>query len=225
MRGIAFVGGEAPAPEVLRKIAVGADLLVAADSGLIACEDAGLRPDWIVGDMDSLNNPGRLEKYPPDRVLQYPCDKDFTDTELALALLREKGCDEIWIAGGGGGRLDHLFAIRALFEREQGPDRWFPGNAEIRCLKEGRFLEAVLPPESIVSVFPLGRGSSETEWEAESSGLKWPLNGLAWKAGGFGVSNVAQEGPIKIRSIRGRFMVILPTIFGGGEEGRNQCQQ
>ena len=223
MRGLVFTGGESPAPEILRKIAAGADLLVAADSGLIICEEAGLRPDWILGDMDSLesaasrDHPGRLEKYPPDRVRRYPCDKDFTDTELALALLQEKRCDEIWIAGGGGGRLDHLFAVRALFEREQSPDRWFPGNGasegscEIRCLKEGRVLEAALPPESIVSVFPLRHDG----WEAESSGLKWPLNGVVWESGGFGVSNVAVEGPIEIRSVRGRFMVIMPTVFEG----------
>ena len=210
MRGIAFIGGEGPKPEALREIAQGADLLVAVDSGLVACENAGLRPDWIVGDMDSLDNPVRLEKYPPDRIRRFPPDKDFTDTELALALFREKGCDEIWLAGGGGGRLDHLFAIRSLFERDESPDRWFPGIEEIRCLKEGKVLSAALPPGSLVSVFPVGREG----WEAESTGLKWPLRGLVWERGGFGVSNLASAGPFEIRSIRGRFMVLTPMFFG-----------
>jgi len=208
-----FIGGEGPGPEVLRKIARDADLLVAADSGLAACEDAGLRPDWVLGDMDSLDDPGRLEKYPPQMVRRFPPEKDFTDTELALALLEEKGCDEIWIAGGGGGRLDHLFAIRSLFERERPPDRWFPGNEEIRCLFERRSLNAVLPPGSIVSVFPLGRES----WKAESSGLKWPLDDQSWNAGSFGVSNIVTSGAIEIRSVRGRFMVIMPMNFDGGK--------
>ena len=216
LRGIAFIGGESPCPEALRKIAEGADILAAADSGLVACEGAGLRPDWVLGDMDSLDDPGRLEKYSPERVRRYPCDKDFTDTELALALLEENGCDEIWLAGGGGGRTDHLFAIRSLFERNDPPDRWFPGSGaseggeEIRCLKEGKILSTTLPPESLVSVFPLGAGP----WEAESSGLKWPLNGLSWERGFFGVSNVALNGPFEIRSFRGRFMVIMPMVFG-----------
>jgi len=204
LRGIVITGGEGPGSETLREIASGADLLVAADSGLAAAEEAGLCPDWVLGDMDSLDDEARLGKYPPGRVIRYPPEKDFADTELALALLVEKGCDEIWLAGGGGGRTDHLFAIRSLFERDGPPDRWFTANEEIRCLREGRALEAALTPGSLVSVFPLGSGP----WAAESVGLKWPLGGLSWERGGFGLSNVAVEGPFRIRSVQGRFMVI-----------------
>ena len=209
MRGIAVIGGESPAPEALRIIAAEADLLAAADSGLIACEDAGLKPDWVVGDMDSLDKLSRLDKYPPRRVMRFPCDKDYTDTELALALLREKGCSEIWIAGGGGGRLDHLFGLRALFEMEEGPDRWFPGNEEILCIKEGWGLKAEVPAGSIISVFPLGK----KECAAGSRGLKWPLDNVIWKCGYSGVSNVATEGSFEISSIKGHFMVIMPIIL------------
>ena len=209
MRGVAFIGGESPPPEALRKIALGAELLAAADSGLIAAEEAGIKPGWVLGDMDSLDDPRRLEKYPPERVRRFSHDKDFTDTELVLTLLREEGCGEIWIAGGGGGRIDHLFAIRSLFEREEPPDRWYPGHEEIRCLREGKVLDAALPTGSLVSVFPLGREG----WEAESSGLKWPLDGLSWSGGSFGMSNIAPDGIIKIRAVRGRFMVIMPMVF------------
>jgi len=221
LRGIVFAGGEGPSPEALREIARGADVLAAADSGLIIMEEAGLRPHWIVGDMDSLacetsracgtnrSDPDRLDKYPVEIILRFPMDKDLTDTELALNLLKEKGCTEIWIAGGGGGRIDHLFAIRDLFEREECPDRWFPGKEEVRCLKAGEFLNKTLPEASLVSVFPVGEGP----WQAESSGLKWPLAGLAWKKGNFGLSNVASGGSFEIRSVRGRFLVVMPIYF------------
>ena len=217
MRGVIFIGGNSPEPGALREIARGADLLVAADSGLVAAEEAGFRPDWVLGDMDSLaslDDLSRLDKYPPDRVRRFPPDKDFTDTELALDLLWEKGCDEIWLSGGGGGRMDHLFAIRALFEREKCPDRWFPGSDEIRCVKEGMVMAAALPPGSLVSVFPLGERCAlgEARYEAESTGLKWPLAGLCWGTGSFGMSNVAEQGTFEIRSIRGRFMVLMPMV-------------
>ena len=209
MLGIAFIGGEGPPPETIKEIARGADLLVAADCGLIACEGAGLAPDWIVGDMDSVAGeagparPPRLEKYPPERVIRYPCDKDHTDTELAINLLREKGCGEIWLSGGGGGRTDHLFALLSLFERENSPDRWYTANEEIRFLGEGRAINTL--SKSYISVFPLGSGP----WEAKSRGLKWPLDGLAWERGGFGLSNLAEDGHFELRSLRGRFMVII----------------
>ena len=158
MRGLAIIGGEGPGPEVLKIIALDADILAAADSGLVAAEEAGLKVHWVLGDMDSLDDPLRLDKYPPEQVLRFPPDKDFTDTELAFNLLREKGCGEIRIAGGGGGRTDHLFAVRSLFERENPPRIWYTANEEICCLTEETPLEKHLPKESLVSVFPLGSG-------------------------------------------------------------------
>ena len=205
MRGIAITGGEGPENEALKRLAEQADLVVAADSGLAACEGAGVVPDWVVGDMDSLDDKKRLEKYPAERVIRHRSDKDFSDTELALSLLWEKGCGEAWLAGGGGGRTDHLLAIRSLFERERMPDRWFTAGEEIRCLKEGQNLSADAPIGGMVSVFPMGAGP----WQAESSGLKWPLNGVAWESGGFSLSNVAEKTPFELRSIKGDFLLIV----------------
>lgn len=210
LRGVVFAGGNCPDAVFLKKIAGAAEILAAADSGLSVMEEAGLTPHWIVGDMDSLDDPARLEKYPSGAVLRFPAEKDLTDTELALNLLKEKGCDEVWISGGGGGRIDHIFAIRALFDRENCPDRWFPGNEEVRCLKSGGRFNAELPRGSRVSVFPVGA----QPWQAESSGLKWPLSGLAWENGGLGLSNAAPDGSFEIRSVCGRFLVVMPLFFG-----------
>jgi len=210
VRGIAVIGGECPDAETLRKIARAADVLVAADSGLVACENAGLVPDWIVGDMDSLDDERRLEKYPADRILRSPVAKDFTDTELALNLLKEQGCGEVWLAGGGGGRIDHLLAIRSIFERDNPPEHWFPGGVEIRCLMEGGIFRATLAVGSIVSVFPLG----DAPWQAESSSLKWQLDGIGWDRGSAYISNIAVSPEVEIRAARGRFMVITPVSIG-----------
>jgi len=208
LTGIAITGGEGPIGAALKKIADLTDVVVAADSGLAACEEAGVAPDWIVGDMDSLDDTKRLEKYPSEIVIRYPGDKDYSDTELALSLLWEKGCDEVWLAGGGGGRTDHLLAIYFLFEREKAPDRWYTGCEEIFRLKEGqtRCVESVAG--RVVSVFPLGSGP----WQAESSGLKWPLNGVAWQSGGFSLSNVAEEATFTLRSIKGKFLLIMSKV-------------
>ncbi|MDR3115633.1 MAG: thiamine diphosphokinase [Treponema sp.] len=205
---MAFIGGTGPGPEQCRALAKKADILVAADSGLILAEQAGVRPDWIVGDMDSLDDPLRLEGYPPERILRYPQDKDFTDTELALSLLREKGCDETWLIGGGSGRLDHLLAIRALFERKPRPQRWFTGGEDIYCLNSQEQLTLNLQPGRVLSIFPLGSGP----WETGSRGLKWPLDGLPWDRGFFGLGNVFLEARASLWAEKGRFLVILPRL-------------
>jgi thiamine pyrophosphokinase len=212
VRGIGFIGGEGPGAKLSAALAGEADLIAAADSGLMAAEAAGLRPDWIVGDMDSLDEPRRLDRYPPDRVFRGCRDKDETDTELLLSLLWEKGCDEVWLLGGGGGRMDHLLAIQTLFEREKSPDRWITAGEDVRLVREGLSLSigpeppGALPPGRLVSVFPLGTGP----WEAESRGLKWPLAGLPWKRGFFGLSNLAPGGGFEIRALGGFFLVIMP---------------
>jgi thiamine pyrophosphokinase len=152
--------------------------------------------------MDSLGDLSLLDKYPPERVLRYPADKDFTDTELALNLLFEKGCAEVTLAGGGGGRLDHTLAIAALFEREDAPSRWFTAHEEIVLVK-GAFRQRACAG-NIVSVFPIGAGP----WKAASVGLKWPLDAVRWRRGYSGVSNVAVADSIAVTALAGRFLLI-----------------
>jgi len=214
--GIIFTGGEGPEPQTLKALlgsfADGEALIVAADSGLALAEAAGIRPDWIVGDMDSLDNNSRLSPYPKERVIRYPVDKDYTDTEIALALLWEKGCQDAWIAGGGGGRLAHIFGIRDLFERRRYPCRWLTANEDIYCADGGdarnNCLRLALKPGGLVSVFPLGSGP----WKAHSKGLKWELDNVHWERGLFGLSNVALIDEIEISVKQGRFMVIEEAV-------------
>jgi len=206
--GIVFTGGESPPSAVIRRLLEGREIFaVAADSGLIVAEESGIKPALVIGDMDSLEG-SRLSAYPPQSVMRYKHDKDYTDTELALQEVIKKGCDEIWIIGGGGGRIDHLFAIRSLFERAVFPRRWITDNADIFCLDADTVNEISrrIAVNACVSVFPLGSGS----WKAKSKGLKWPLDGLGWDRGFFGLSNVATDGDFSIKAEAGRFMVITP---------------
>jgi thiamine pyrophosphokinase len=205
--GIVFSGGESPPTEIIKK-AVGKKcaFVVAADSGLDAAEKCGIEPDCIIGDMDSVEI-SRLDAYPPERVIRYDCDKDYTDTELALEKVFEKGCDEVWIIGGGGGRYDHLFAVRSLFEREVFPTRWITENNDIRCIdakSDKNEFSTNLERGCQVSVFPIGEGS----WEAKSKGLKWPLDNLCWNRGFFSISNIVTDGSFSVTAVKGRFLII-----------------
>jgi len=209
--GIVFTGGESPSSEIIRRLLNGKEILViAADSGLITAEESGFKPAFVIGDMDSLDDESRLSAYPPERVIRYPHDKDYTDTELAFSLALEKGCEDIWLIGGGGGRIDHLFAIRSLFERERFPRRWITDAEDIYCIDsktKKNELSLNLEKGAVVSVFPLNSGP----WKAASKGLKWPLDALTWDRGFFGLSNVATEGNFSIKAELGRFMVITPS--------------
>jgi len=214
--GVLFTGGEGPGPQTIRRLlqpppGFTGVVTVAADSGLALAQDACVEPEWIVGDMDSPGTEERLRRFNPERVIRYNTDKDYTDTELAFDLLLKKGCPVIWVIGGGGGRTDHLFGIRDLFERGVPPRRWITASDDIHCVDgegEAGVLEAAVEPGGLVSVFPLGTGP----WKAESRGLKWPLDNVRWERGFYGLSNVAVTGDIVINAMRGRFMIVFPGV-------------
>ncbi|MDR2542869.1 MAG: thiamine diphosphokinase [Treponema sp.] len=223
MLGIIFTGGDGPPPQVARKLIKETSMdtiIIAADSGFLAADRAGFKPDWVIGDMDSLEEQApdmakRLDSWPKERIIRHVHDKDNTDSELAFSHAIEQNCDYIWIIGGGGGRIDHLFAIYSFFERDIFPQRWITNNEDIRCI-EAKDIEAKgkaknevccrLEKNAIVSLLPLGSGP----WKVNSVGLKWPLDNLVWKRGFFWLSNEAVSGEFSIVAKEGRFMVILP---------------
>lgn len=98
------------------------DLVIAADSGLDTAEKLGIQADIIVGDFDSLGRvPGDRVTEKEAQVIQLPCEKDVTDTMFACSCAAERGCREITILGGTGGRADHtlsnVFYLESLRER------------------------------------------------------------------------------------------------------------
>jgi thiamine pyrophosphokinase len=196
------IGGDAPPFASLEQRLHEFSFVCAADSGLDVLRRWGIVPDLVVGDMDSLSDASVLADY--GEVMQFPRDKDETDTELGIRELRSRGYGRLVVAGGGGGRLDHLLALRSLLERQEGPDEWITATCRVvRFARETRFS---VPAGSIVSVFPLVGGATGMH----SEGLKWPLDGLAWDNAHFGISNVAETGEFQIDPGSEPLFVVLP---------------
>ena len=72
--------------------------MLAADAGYLACRQAGVVPDLLLGDFDSMDQPEDF-----DRVRRMPVEKDDTDTMLAVKTGLEQGCGEFYLYGGTGG--------------------------------------------------------------------------------------------------------------------------
>ncbi len=208
MEALLVTGGKAPPYSRLESRMGGFSLVCAADSGLDTLVAWGISPDIIVGDMDSVSSPALIGRFPEATLIIESQDKDETDTELGLAALAARGADRIVLAGGGGGRLDHLLAIRAIFERRAAgrrPNEWHTAQEVVFLVEEGQVFDHDAAMGSTVSVFPLAEGASGMS----SSGLKWPLDGLRWGPGDSGISNVAGEGRFRISAGRGDLLVVL----------------
>lgn len=93
------------------------DVMLAVDHGLAFFYRTGLTPDYIVGDFDSIEDhvlkcyteaTGSAQKMPGSKIIRLNPIKDDTDTEHALHMALDMGCEYIHIFGGTGTRMDHV---------------------------------------------------------------------------------------------------------------------
>ena len=190
MRALIVLGGDAPGAQLLAQCMQDSELTIAADSGLAAFDAAGLMPDLLVGDMDSVDA-GVLARYegrmPEHRLC---CIKDDTDGVDALDMALAKGATEITFLGALGGRLDHALANLMLLVRAH------KKGAKARILSETACIERV-DGEAVlrgakgetVSFLPLGTAAGVT-----LTGLFYPLSNHTLTSDyPLGVSNVVTQ--------------------------------
>ena len=117
MNALIVLGGDAPGKALLESCMRQADLTIAADRGLEAFESAGLVPDLLLGDMDSVSAKALERMQAHTQVERLPCEKDDTDGVHALDVALERGAERITILGALGGRMDHAMANLMLLVR------------------------------------------------------------------------------------------------------------
>ena len=81
------------------------DLIIAADGGYDHLVRIDIKPDLLIGDLDSITDvPKGIE------TVRFPVEKDETDMRIAYRIGKERGYNNFVILGGVGGREDHTFA-------------------------------------------------------------------------------------------------------------------
>jgi thiamine pyrophosphokinase len=115
MKAYIYTGGRIY-PENIAETPQEGDLVIAVDSGLHNALQVGARPRYLIGDMDSVG--GALPEGTPKDLekVEYPPEKDATDTQLAVEYALDLDATEIIILGGLTGRLDHTMSNLAILE-------------------------------------------------------------------------------------------------------------
>lgn len=148
------------------------DFIIAADGGLRYLETLQIRPDLLIGDLDSLGAHPLPEGVPLEK---HPVEKDDTDTGIALAQGYAMGYRHFRLYGCGGGRIDHLMA------NFQSMGRWSKAGASLRLvdadydayvLTDGTLVLPQREKGTTVSVFSLDCIAKSVTLK----GLKYPLN-------------------------------------------------
>jgi thiamine pyrophosphokinase len=181
------------------------DIIVGADGGTLHALDAGLRPDHVIGDLDSLSNElqERLEEEGVS-LHDHPPAKDETDLELALLWAAEQKPDaEILVLGALGGRPDQEFANLLLLTLPalEGRNVCMVGEDwQIRLIRGGETLTVCGQPGETVSLIPLGGDARGVT----TSGLRYPLDDEVLDFGpARGVSNVVESNKATVKVDQG----------------------
>lgn len=152
------------------------EFVIGVDRGLKFLYDHEIKPDYIVGDFDSVPK-GLVEYYREEAdvpIREFNPVKDASDTEIALRLCLGLNRKQIWVLGGTGNRIDHLWAnIQCLqIALEAGADaRILDSHNQIRLLDKGITLKRDEAFGKYFSLFPM-----ELPVDALTiTGAKYPL--------------------------------------------------
>lgn len=198
MRALIVLGGDRPGAALLAGCMERSDLVIAADSGLAAFDDAGLVPDWLVGDMDSVSPQIKVRYAGRVRERRLNCIKDDTDGVDALDMAIAAGATEITLLGALGGRLDHALANLMLLVRAHGRGVCAEILSEtVRIVRVDQKAVLTGAKGDTVSLVPLGEARGVT-----LRGFFYPLTDHTLKSDyPLGVSNVVtqEEATILVR--------------------------
>lgn len=185
-----------------------ADLVVAADGGLVHCVEHGVWPDVVVGDFDSA--PAGLVAQAEThgaRIVAHPSDKDRTDLELAVDESIQAGATSLTVVAVLGGRLDHELASIAMLAN---PSRSAVNIVVDDGVQRAHIIHATvdltLDVGTTMSLLPLGGPADGVT----AIGFRWPLHAATLSFGStLGISNETVAPVQRVTVVSGVVLAVL----------------
>jgi len=174
MTAYIFLAGEIENYDFLHEYAISSGTIICADGGYSHTEKLRISPDYIIGDMDSIEE----GIFPAEsKIIRYSTDKDYTDGQLAVKLAAEIGCDKIMIFGalnkGYRGRFDHVLGNIYLLKYAQSLGVTASiAEADCEIILIDKFAELERRNFKYISFLPL----SPIVSGITLTGVKYPLN-------------------------------------------------
>jgi len=115
MNALLIANGQLPPRKLVRSLARSAHLIVCADGGANHARRMNLRPDIILGDLDSLS-PSTKIAFKNVPLLHIP-SQESTDLEKAIRYCLKQHHKSIVVIGASGGRIDHTMGALGIFKK------------------------------------------------------------------------------------------------------------
>jgi len=198
-------------------------VFVCADGGLDWATAAGLVPDVLIGDLDSVSAEGLAWADAHAVVVRHPVDKSVTDTELAIDHAAGLPARRLVLIAGPGDRIDHtVAAIGALgspsLDHLDSVESWWGADR----------LYVATPRRPVTLDAPSGTTFSALAMHGpcrgvDITGARWPLTDADLDPlVGVGVSNQVLDSAVGIAVRTGVLTVIIPGAQPS--KGTRPCQ-
>lgn len=184
------------------------DYIICADGGANHTYKMGIMPNYILGDLDSVDREV-VSYYEENNVIfkKFPTKKNETDTELCIYQARLLNAENIDLYGALGGRIDHMMANINLLDyiRNQGIEAKILSDKEILYIAESEEINIEGNPGDTISVIPIKGDAIGVTLR----GLEYPLKDYNMKFGiPIGISNVMLSNSCSIKVNKGTLVVI-----------------
>jgi thiamine pyrophosphokinase len=210
---VIFLNGAPDSEPLIQAVAMGAGLIVAADGGARYALAAGIVPDLIVGDMDSLGEDLAREAEQRGASLQrHPARKDKMDGHLAVLAARGWGATAADFLCAAGGKPGAVFAVPHILLAAERIGLRSTVSADwgrMFVLEAGSRIVEGTAGDS-VSIFPLSGPATGVTLE----GMTYPLTNASLEPGdtlGFHNELVGQKAEVSV--VSGALLVLQE---GGG---------
>jgi thiamine pyrophosphokinase len=198
-----FLNGNPSSTAVYREHCIGTkqreDLVICANGGYERAREAGIEPDILIGDLDSLPD----DAAEGVETIRFQTDKDYSDFELALREAEKRRPAWIFVYGALGGRIDHELTNILLVAGAGRP---------VLCIERGLELHNVVDRLQIDGkrgcLFSLLAMNGSCRVGA-MEGFKYSLHDEVLCPSSRGLSNVVVSDHASMQLVRGSVVAVL----------------
>ncbi len=208
MKAVIIVNG--PLPERMHWEAAlkGAQRVLCADGGANRALKAGIEPDFVIGDFDSLTPESRA-RIAPEKLIHRP-SQYAPDIEKTLQFAVERGVKHAVVLGATRGRFDHEICNLNIMEK-------FSDRMTVEFLDDsgaGRFVRGRwrfdAPVGQQVSIFAFrrveGLSTRNLKYPLQDATMEWAVND--------GLSNEVVATPVEVMVKKGTVLVFRVWLDG-----------
>lgn len=184
------------------------DMIIGVDSGTNYLYQSHIFPNIILGDFDSIDNKAKdFFESKKIKFIEFPPEKDMTDTHIAIEYAIERGAREIVLLSATGTRMDHTLANIFLIEKymKQVKINIINENNNIQLIRDKQLVALPMNHFKYISLIPF----SDRVEGITTKGLKYELHdAILTRMDSLGVSNEFKKESCSISINKGLLAII-----------------